>query len=141
MTKQLITISDNAAKRIKEILSNAESGVKGVRVSVKSGGCAGMEYEMTYLKETIPNDEVVKDNEVEVFIDPKAIMYLLGTKMDYKEDKFSSSFVFNEGGAGGTAMSGTITPAVGFHRFPANVGTSLYATIGSTLNVTFFYAG
>ena len=95
MTKQLITISDNAAKRIKEILSNAESGVKGVRVSVKSGGCAGMEYEMTYLKEIIPNDEVVKDNEVEVFIDPKAIMYLLGTKMDYKEDKFSSSFVFN----------------------------------------------
>jgi iron-sulfur cluster assembly protein len=88
MTKQLITISDNAAKRIKEILSNAESGVKGVRVSVKSGGCAGMEYEMTYLKETIPNDEVVKDNNVEVFIDPKAIMYLLGTKMDYKEDKF-----------------------------------------------------
>ena len=56
MTKQLITISDNAAKRIKEILSNAENGVKGVRVSVKSGGCAGMEYEMTYLKETIPND-------------------------------------------------------------------------------------
>ena len=95
MTKQLITISDNAAKRIKEILSNAESGVKGVRVSVKSGGCARMEYEMTYLKETIPNDEVVKDNNVEVFIDPKAIMYLLGTKMDYKEDKFSSSFVFN----------------------------------------------
>ena len=95
MTKQLITISDNAAKRIKEILSNAETGVKGVRVSVKSGGCTGMEYEMTYLKETIPNDEVVKDNGVEVFIDPKAIMYLLGTKMDYKEDKFSSSFVFN----------------------------------------------
>jgi iron-sulfur cluster assembly protein len=54
-----------------------------------------MEYEMTYLKETIPNDEVVNDNGVEVFIDPKAIMYLLGTKMDYKEDKFSSSFVFN----------------------------------------------
>ena len=68
MTKQLITISDNAAKRIKEILSNAESGVKGVRVSVKSGGCAGMEYVMTYLKETIPTDEVVKDNNVEVFI-------------------------------------------------------------------------
>ena len=95
MTKQLITISNNAAKRIKEILSNAETNVKGVRVSVKSGGCAGMEYEMTYLIETIPNDEVVKDNGVEVFIDPKAIMYLLGTKMDYKEDKFSSSFVFN----------------------------------------------
>jgi iron-sulfur cluster assembly protein len=95
MTKQLITISNNAAKRIKEILSNAETSVKGIRVSVKSGGCAGMEYEMTYLKEIIPNDEVVKDNGVEVFIDPKAIMYLLGTKMDYKEDKFSSSFVFN----------------------------------------------
>jgi iron-sulfur cluster assembly protein len=93
--KKVITISDNAAKRIRDILSNAEGGVKGVRVSVKSGGCAGMEYEMTYLKETLSTDEIVKDNNVEVHIDPKAIMYLLGTTMDYKEDKFSSSFVFN----------------------------------------------
>ena len=98
MTKQLITISDNAAKRIKEILSNAESGVKGVRVSVKSGGCAGMEYEMTYLKETIPTDEVVKDNNVEVFIDPKAIMYLLGTKMDYKEASKGKNYGADDAG-------------------------------------------
>ena len=59
----------------------------------------------------------------------------------YVNSTSSGTLVLTDGGAGGTAMSGTITPAVGFHRFPANVGTSLYATIGSTLNVTFFYAG
>ena len=80
MTKQLITISDNAAKRIKEILSNAESGVKGVRVSVKSGGCAGMEYEMTYLKETIPNDEVVKIMELKYSLIQKRLCICLELK-------------------------------------------------------------
>ena len=59
----------------------------------------------------------------------------------YVNSTSSGTLVLTDGGAGGTVMSGTITPAVGFHRFPANVGTSLYATIGSTLNVTFFYAG
>ena len=66
MTKQLITISDNAAKRIKEILSNAENGVKGVRVSVKSGGCAGMEYEMTYLTATKVPKRVLSGKGCEV---------------------------------------------------------------------------
>ena len=95
MTKQIITLSDNAAQRIKEIMSNAEKDSLGVRVGVKSGGCAGMSYVMQYTKELNPNDEVVEDKGVKVFIDSAAVMYLLGTEMDFKKEKFSSQFVFN----------------------------------------------
>ena len=90
----IIKLSDNAALRIKEIMSNAEKDSLGVRVSVKSGGCAGMSYVMEYSKEINPSDEVIEDKGVKVFIDSNAIMYLLGTEMDYKTDKFSSQFVF-----------------------------------------------
>ena len=90
----IIKLSDNAALRIKEIMSNAEKNTLGVRVSVKSGGCAGMSYVMEYAKEIKPNEEIIEEKGVKVFIDPKAIIYLLGTEMDYKEDKFSSQFVF-----------------------------------------------
>ena len=92
--KQLITLSDNAASRIKEILSNDETKSIGVRVGVKSGGCAGMSYIMEYTKEINPTDEVIEDKGVKVFVDPGAIMYLLGTEMDYKKEQFSSTFVF-----------------------------------------------
>ena len=95
MTKQIITLSDNAAQRIKEIMSNAEKDSLGVRVGVKSGGCAGMSYVMEYTKEANPNDELVEDKGVKVFIDSAAVMYLLGTEMDFKKEKFSSQFVFN----------------------------------------------
>jgi len=95
MTKQIISLSDNAAKRIKEIMSSAEKESLGVRVGVKSGGCAGMSYIMEYTKEANPNDELIEDKGVKLFIDSAAIMYLLGTQMDYKKDDFSSSFVFN----------------------------------------------
>ena len=91
----IIKLSDNAASRIKEIMSNAEKDSLGVRVSVKSGGCAGMSYIMEYAKTQQPNDELIEDKGVKVFIDPSAIMYLLGTEMDYKVEEFSSSFVFN----------------------------------------------
>ena len=91
---QIIKLSDNAASRIKEIMSGAQKDSIGVRVSVKSGGCAGMSYVMEYSKEINPSDEVIEDKGVKVFIDPKAIMYLLGTEMDYKEENFSSQFVF-----------------------------------------------
>ena len=90
----IIKLSDNAALKIKEIMSNAEQGSLGVRVSVKSGGCAGMSYIMEYAKDIKPNEEIVEDKGVKVLIDPKAIMYLLGTEMDYKKEKFSSQFVF-----------------------------------------------
>ena len=91
----IIKLSDNAANRIKEIMSGAEKKALGVRVSVKSGGCAGMSYVMEYTKDLNPNDEVVEDKGVRVFVDPAAVMYLLGTEMDYKKEELSSSFVFN----------------------------------------------
>ena len=92
--KQVITLSENAANRIKEIISNSETKPIGVRVGVKSGGCAGMSYIMEYAKEINPTDEIIEDKGVKVFIDPSAIMYLLGTEMDYKKEQFSSTFVF-----------------------------------------------
>ena len=91
---QVIKLSDKAADRIKEILSENKDSL-GVRICVKSGGCAGMAYIMEYAKTQQPNDELIEDKGVKVFIDPSAIMYLLGTEMDYKVEEFSSSFVFN----------------------------------------------
>ena len=95
MSEQVIKLSDNAANRIKEIMSKAESSAIGVRVGVKSGGCAGMSYVMEYSKDVNPNDELIEDKGVKVNIDSAAVMYLLGTEMDYKKEDFSSSFVFN----------------------------------------------
>tara|TARA_A100001011_G_scaffold395421_2_gene490381 strand:- start:2311 stop:2640 length:330 start_codon:yes stop_codon:yes gene_type:complete len=92
--KQLIKLSDKAAQKIKQILSKDTTSL-GVRIGVKSGGCAGMSYVMEYAKESKPNDELIEEKGVKVFIDPGAIMYLLGTEMDYKEEEFKSSFVFN----------------------------------------------
>ena len=86
MNKQVIKLSDKAAKRIKQIMSKAENSAIGVRVGVKSGGCAGMSYIMEYAKEIKPNEEVIEEKGVKVLIDPKAIMYLLGTEMDYKKE-------------------------------------------------------
>ena len=94
MSEQVIKLSDNAANRIKEIMSKADNSTIGVRVGVKSGGCAGMSYVMEYAKESKKNEEIIEDKGVKVFIDSNAIMYLLGTEMDYKTDKFSSQFVF-----------------------------------------------
>ena len=91
--KQVITLSDKAAKRIKEILSKDQSS-SGVRIGVKSGGCAGMSYVMEYAKDKNLSDELIEDKGVKVFVDPGAVMYLLGTEMDYKEEEFSSTFVF-----------------------------------------------
>ena len=91
----IIKLSDNAAARIKEIMTNAKKNSIGVRVSVKSGGCAGMSYVMEYTNDLNPNDEVIEDKGVKVFVDPAAVMYLLGTEMDYKKEELSSSFVFN----------------------------------------------
>ena len=91
--KQVITLSDRAAVRIKEILSKDEKSL-GIRIAVKTGGCAGMSYIMEYAKEVNPNDEIIEDKGVKVFVDPSAIIYLLGTEMDYKKEEFSSNFIF-----------------------------------------------
>ena len=95
MSEQVIRLSDNAAERIKLIMSKAEKSAIGVRVGVTSGGCAGMSYVMEYAKVVNPNDEIIEDKGVKVFVDSAAIMYLLGTEMDYKKEELSSTFVFN----------------------------------------------
>ena len=92
--KQIITLSDKAADRIKQIMSAAKDGSVGVRVGVKSGGCAGMSYIMEYTDKPNLNDEIIEEKGVKVFIDSAAVMYLLGTEMDYKKEDFSSNFVF-----------------------------------------------
>ena len=94
MTNSIIKLSNNAANRIKEIMSGAQKDSIGVRIGVKAGGCAGMSYIMEYAKKSNPNDEVIEDKGVKVFIDAGAVMYLLGTEMDYKTEELSSSFVF-----------------------------------------------
>ena len=94
MNEQVIKISDSAVDRIKKIMSEAQSQTIGVRIGVKSGGCAGMSYVMEYATDIKPNEEIIEEKGVKVLIDPKAVMYLLGTEMDYKKEKFSSQFVF-----------------------------------------------
>ena len=94
MSEPVIRLSNNAATRIKEIMSLADNKTLGVRIGVKSGGCAGMSYVMEYAKDIKPNEEVIEEKGVKVLIDPKAIMYLLGTEMDFKKEKFSSQFIF-----------------------------------------------
>ena len=92
---QVIKLTDAAADRIKYVMANATQPVIGVRVGVKNGGCAGMAYTMEYANEVQAADEVVEDKGVRVLIDPKAILFLIGTEMDYKTEKLSAQFVFN----------------------------------------------
>jgi iron-sulfur cluster assembly protein len=94
MSEKIIKLSDSAVSRIKEIMSKANNSTIGVRIGVKSGGCAGLSYIMEYANDIKSNEEVVEEKGVKVLIDPKAIMYLLGTEMDFKKEKFSSQFVF-----------------------------------------------
>ena len=94
MKEKVISLSDKAVDRIKEIMSQAENTTIGVRVRVKSGGCAGMSYVMEYAKDIKPNEEVIEEKGVKVLIDPKAIMYLLGTEMDFKKREIFISIYF-----------------------------------------------
>jgi iron-sulfur cluster assembly protein len=91
---RVMTLSDAAAERIKAIMAG-KPGVVGLRLGVKKGGCAGMEYTMSWAETQDRLDEVVEDKGVRLLIEPMAIMYLLGTEMDYKTDKLASQFVFN----------------------------------------------
>jgi iron-sulfur cluster assembly protein len=92
---QVIRLTDAAAERIKYVMANAASEIIGVRVGVKNGGCAGMTYTMEYADKVAPMDELIEEKGVRVLIDPKAVLFLLGTEMDYKADKLSAQFVFN----------------------------------------------
>jgi iron-sulfur cluster assembly protein len=112
----VISLTDAAAERIKYVMANAVKPVIGVRVGVKNGGCAGMTYTMEYAEEVAKADEVVEDKGVRVLIDPKAVLFLLGTQMDYKTDKLSAQFVFNnpnQTSACGCGESVQLKPASG----------------------------
>src|SRR5213082_1501980 len=91
---QAIRLTDAAAERIKFVMANAEQPIVGVRVGVRNGGCAGMAYTMEYAERAEPTDEVVEDKGVRILIEPKAVLFLLGTEMDFKVDKLSAQFVF-----------------------------------------------
>ncbi len=113
---QVMRLTEAAALRIKDVMTRADKPVAGVRVGVKNGGCAGMEYTMEYADEIRPTDEVVEDKGVKLLIDPKAVLFLLGTEMDFKTEKLSSQFVFNnpnQTSACGCGESVQITPAEG----------------------------
>jgi iron-sulfur cluster assembly protein len=92
---QAIKLTERAANRIKAMMAAGGAGAAGLRVGLKKGGCAGMEYTMEWAAEKAPFDEVVEQNGAMVLIDPKAVMYLLGSEMDYLTEKLSSQFVFN----------------------------------------------
>ena len=111
---QVMRLTDAAAARIKDILGRAEGPIAGVRVGVKNGGCAGMSYTMEYAESAKPTDEVVDDKGVRLLIDPKAVLFLLGSQMDFKVDRLSATFAFsnpNETSACGCGESVAITPA------------------------------
>jgi iron-sulfur cluster assembly protein len=111
---QVMRLTDAAAARIKDVMARATEPMEGVRIGVKNGGCAGMEYTMEYAASVNPYDEVVVDKGVKILIDPKAILFLLGTEMDFKTDKLSAQFVFNnpnQTSACGCGVSVQLTPA------------------------------
>ena len=109
-----ITLTPRAAQRVKHVIEHDDQGRQYVRLGVKNGGCAGLEYTMDYCEEKQPLDEVVEDQGVTVLVDPKAILFLLGTEMDYEEGVLSSGFTFNnpnQTDACGCGESVTIVPA------------------------------
>ena len=113
---QVMKLTDKAAARIKAIMAEKGTGTAGLRIGVKKGGCAGMEYTMDWASEQKPYDEVIEADGARVLIDPMAVMYLLGTEMDYKTDKLSSQFVFsnpNQTSACGCGESVNLAPAAG----------------------------
>jgi iron-sulfur cluster assembly protein len=111
---QVMKLTQAAANRVREIMARSDKPVAGLRIGVKNGGCAGMEYTMEWAAEKGALDEVIDDQGVTVFIDPKAVLFLLGTEMDYKTEKLKAGFVFNnpnQTSACGCGESVQLTPA------------------------------
>jgi iron-sulfur cluster assembly protein len=111
---KVMTLTDAAAARVREIIDGSDKPIAGLRVGVKNGGCAGMSYTMEFAEAAAPNDEVIEDKGVKVLIDPKAVLFLLGSSMDFQTDRLSAGFVFrnpNETSACGCGESVAITPA------------------------------
>jgi len=114
MPFKIMSLSDAAAERIAEIIEDSEKPVVGLRVGIRNAGCAGVSYTMDYVSEPVPGDDHVSDHGVDVWVDPKATMYLLGTVMDFEQTKMGSSFTFknpNQTGACGCGESVTLKPA------------------------------
>ncbi|HZC15558.1 MAG TPA: iron-sulfur cluster assembly accessory protein [Caulobacteraceae bacterium] len=111
---KVVTLTDRAAERVLEIMGRAEKPYAGLRVGVKNGGCAGQEYVIEYAETASPLDEIVEDKGVTILIEPKAVLFLLGSEVDYETSKLSAKFVFhnpNETDACGCGESVTIEPA------------------------------
>ena len=111
---KVVTLTERAAERVREIMAKAEKPYAGLRVGVKNGGCAGQEYVLEYAETAGPLDEVVEDKGVKILIEPKAVLFLIGTEIDYEVSKLSAKFVFrnpNETDACGCGESVTIEPA------------------------------
>ena len=111
---KVVSLTDAAADRVREIMAQSDKPVAGLRVGVRNGGCAGMSYTMEFAEEQGPHDEVVEEKGVRVLIDPKAVLFLLGTQMDFQTSKLSSGFVFNnpnQTSACGCGESVAIEPA------------------------------
>ena len=109
-----VTLSDAAADRVREIMANADKPYIALRVGLKNGGCAGQEYTFAYAEQIEPLDEVVEDKGVTILIEPKAVLFLIGSEIDYETTKLASKFVFrnpNETDACGCGESVTIIPA------------------------------
>ena len=111
---KVVSLTERAAERVREILAKAEKPYAGLRVGVKNGGCAGQEYVLNYAEGPQPLDEIVEDKGVTIFVEPKSILFLIGSEIDYEVDKLSARFVFrnpNETDACGCGESVTIAPA------------------------------
>ncbi|HJU30859.1 MAG TPA: iron-sulfur cluster assembly accessory protein [Hyphomicrobiaceae bacterium] len=111
---QVMKLTERAAARVRAIMAEKGAGTAGLRIGVKKGGCAGMEYTMEWASEQKPFDEVIEHEGARVLIDPKAVMYLLGSEMDYKTDKLAAQFVFtnpNQTSACGCGESVNLAPA------------------------------
>jgi iron-sulfur cluster assembly protein len=111
---KVVSLTEAAAQRVREIMAKAETPYAGLRVGVKNGGCAGQEYTLEYAEAANPLDEVVEDKGVTIFVEPKAVLFLIGTEIDYDVTKLSAKFVFrnpNETDACGCGESVTIQPA------------------------------
>ncbi|HEX5380308.1 MAG TPA: iron-sulfur cluster assembly accessory protein [Phenylobacterium sp.] len=110
---KVVSLTDAAADRVREIMGKAEKPYAGLRVGVKNGGCAGQEYVLEYAEAAGPLDEVVEDKGVTILVEPKAVLFLIGTVIDYEATKLSAKFVFrnpNETDACGCGESVTIEP-------------------------------
>ena len=113
---QVVSLSPAAAERVREIIARSQTPIAGLRVGVKNGGCAGQEYVLDYAETVDPLDEVVTDQGVTILVEPSAVLFLLGTVIDYEVTRLSSKFVFrnpNQTDACGCGESVTIQPAAG----------------------------